>query len=126
MRAINVFLATATLLASCTAVSTNAAHAEAPKDDDVVDFKTRRLRSQHLIDLEFPTELEEWVHHHHHIREMFTVWCLEGKEPEDALKEAKGDKRAQKVALIYKKYRELHSGTGTGAGRRLFIAECSL
>ncbi|GMF33147.1 unnamed protein product [Phytophthora fragariaefolia] len=111
-----VIVASTALLA---AVSANAAEAEAVTQLDV-DGERRNLRTESL--LEWPERLEEYVENHHHIREIFTRWCLEEKEPKEAMEEAENGNGDKKTAALYHKYREFHSEHG----RKLYIPECNL
>ncbi|KAL3668740.1 hypothetical protein V7S43_006035 [Phytophthora oleae] len=103
--------------ASAACIANSAIVSAAP--EDVNNSPKRNLRTQSV--LEWPKELEEFVHHHHHIREVFTRWCLEDHEPNDGLKETRGERNPTMEAAYIKvmKAKGLHS-------RKLAIAECNV
>ncbi|GMF33145.1 unnamed protein product [Phytophthora fragariaefolia] len=130
MRAL--FALSAILLTTCVVVFANTdaewAQSKAAKD---VDADLRVLRSgtddasihedrDGLFEL--PEELEELVETHHHVREIFTRWCLADKDPEEIEKNAKSRKEAE-LAKLYKLYATKPSDNDR---RKLTGLECNL
>ncbi|KAG6594229.1 putative secreted RxLR effector peptide protein [Phytophthora cinnamomi] len=70
---------------------------------DKVDSKADSIHEDRDGLFSLPEELEELVETHHHVREVFTRWCLEDKDPKEAEEQAKSKKEAQ-MAKLYKLY----------------------
>ncbi|KAG7393283.1 hypothetical protein PHYPSEUDO_011288 [Phytophthora pseudosyringae] len=117
MRVCYILLAaTAAFLANSVVISANPVQTGKVKGDN---SRKRHLRSQNI--LSWPEELEEFVEHHHHIREIFTRWCLEDHEPTDRLEDTR-EKRDPTMSAAYKKYmaaKGLHD-------RKLTVVECNV
>ncbi|KAE9029796.1 hypothetical protein PF005_g1487 [Phytophthora fragariae] len=141
MRDLYVILATAVILLTTgdvVSASTSADWIKPKKlsSDDVNGSGQRFLRSYGMADADagsihedrdglfsLPEELEELVESHHHVREIFTRWCLEDKDPKEAEKEAKSGKEAQ-VAKLYKLY--MTNAAADDDRRKLTGLECNL
>ncbi|ETN21244.1 hypothetical protein PPTG_01492 [Phytophthora nicotianae INRA-310] len=106
MRVLYVFLAaTAALLVNSAVESATPAETKTSKlvsGGNEGNLQKRNLRRQ-IGFLEWPEELEEFVHHHHHIREVFTRWCLEDHEPKEAMEDLR-EERDPAAEMAYKKY----------------------
>ncbi|EEY60940.1 secreted RxLR effector peptide protein, putative [Phytophthora infestans T30-4] len=120
MRVCHVFaVATAAFLASDAVISANPSK---DRDSELVTGGTtgkRNLRAQ-LGFLEWPEELEEFVHLHHHIREMFTRWCLEDNEPKEAMENTR-EGRNPAAHAAYKRFMAMRSQS-----RKLAAVECNI
>ncbi|KAK1945744.1 hypothetical protein P3T76_002792 [Phytophthora citrophthora] len=67
-------------------------------------------------------ELAELVETHHHIREVFTKWCLEHETPESIEKDGSKD---EKTVELYKKYMNAHAKKDK-EGKKLYNIECNV
>ncbi|KAL3668739.1 hypothetical protein V7S43_006034 [Phytophthora oleae] len=67
-------------------------------------------------------ELAELVETHHHIREVFTKWCLEHETPESIEKDGSKDK---KTVEQYKKYLDDHAKKDK-TGKKLTDVKCNV
>lgn len=127
MRVCYVLLAaTAAFLANSAVVSANPGQSEDSKLISGDNAHKRLLRGEAIKKLleHLPESLEEYVEHHHHIREILTRWCLEDHEPEEAMKEKKAgpSKRSLKTQALYKEFMAAKGLTG----RKLTVVECNL
>ncbi|POM73670.1 Secreted RxLR effector peptide protein [Phytophthora palmivora] len=90
-----------------------------------VDTDSNHEEREGLFSL--PEELEELVETHHHIREVFTKWCLEKESPEEEAEESHakpGTKEAEKAEL-YKKFAAYEAEKGE-TGRKHKMLECNV
>ncbi|POM73671.1 Secreted RxLR effector peptide protein [Phytophthora palmivora] len=129
------------LLATTAAFLANNAIVSAKPDDtklsNAANSPKRYLRSQILF-TEWPEKLEEFVEHHHHVREVFTRWCLEDHEDsknkledtreereEDTREEREEDTREKRDPTLEAIYNKYMSKKGEH-GRKLAIIECNV
>ncbi|KAL4158076.1 hypothetical protein PRNP1_003856 [Phytophthora ramorum] len=114
------------LLVDTAAASTDVGQAELPKtinNDAVGTSHKRHLRSEFAEDLiEWPERIEEYIEHHTRVREIFRAWCMEGKEPKDAMEEAEDGTPEKATAVLYKKF----LAEKGESGRKLTIVECDV
>lgn len=131
-------LATTCSDAALTVTNTSQTGPKLIKGDAMRRDNRRLLRSYKVADvdedssneerdglLEIPKHLEEMIEKPHHIREIFTEWCLEGKIPEKAAKEANPGTEDAKTAELYKIFISYHSGNGV-TGRKPNVIECNV
>lgn len=67
-------------------------------------------------------ELAEVVETHHHIREVFTKWCLEHETPESI---GKDGSKNEKTVELYRKYLDAHAKHDE-EGKKLTHIECNV
>ncbi|EGZ17299.1 hypothetical protein PHYSODRAFT_331291 [Phytophthora sojae] len=132
MRAYNAFLVTTVVLLTTSNFVSAGTNAQGTKSgqrhlrsDDKNDADAASVHEDRDGLFSLPEELEELVETHHHIREIFTRWCLEKKEPKEAEEEAKSEKEA-KYAKLYKLY--MNNAAGDKDRRKLEVKglECNL
>ncbi|KAG2780948.1 hypothetical protein PC129_g3692 [Phytophthora cactorum] len=120
MRVCYVFLAaTVAILADGAVVLANPVETEDSKLVSGGNSQRRHLRGQ-MGFLEWPEELEEFIHHHHHVREMLTRWCLEDNEPKEEMEDTR-EKRNPALEAIYDEVMKNRSH-----GRKLTVVECNI